>query len=174
MNLKSETGKPCFYQWDTNQILIVEDAPNCQEVHFGYKDGSEARVCRIREADGKRIVAVPNELLRENRMFYAYLISEEDDGTVKNHPQSFEVVKRPKPDDYVYTQTEVQTFEVLEERITALEENGGSGGSGIKTVNGIGPDENGNIAITVPEAVTDDHINGLIDAKLGVIENGTY
>lgn len=27
---------------------------------------------------------------------------------------------------------------------------------------------------TIPEAVTDDHINALIDAKLGVIENGSY
>lgn len=27
---------------------------------------------------------------------------------------------------------------------------------------------------TVPDPVTDDHINSLIDAKLGVIENGTY
>lgn len=26
----------------------------------------------------------------------------------------------------------------------------------------------------IPEAVTDEHINALIDAKLGVIENGTY
>lgn len=26
----------------------------------------------------------------------------------------------------------------------------------------------------IPTAVTDDHINSLIDAKLGVIENGSY
>ena len=28
--------------------------------------------------------------------------------------------------------------------------------------------------VIIPDAVTDDHINNLIDAKLGVIENGTY
>ena len=28
--------------------------------------------------------------------------------------------------------------------------------------------------VDVPDAVTDEHINSLIDAKLGVIENGTY
>ena len=35
---------------------------------------------------------------------------------------------------------------------------------------------NGSSAMTVniPSAVTDDHINNLIDTKLGVIENGTY
>jgi long-subunit acyl-CoA synthetase (AMP-forming) len=44
----------------------------------------------------------------------------------------------------------------------------------VKSVNGSLPDQNGNVSITVPEAVTDAHINSLIDAKLGVIENGTY
>ena len=35
---------------------------------------------------------------------------------------------------------------------------------------------NGSAAVTVniPSAVTDDHINSLIDTKLGVIENGSY
>ena len=44
----------------------------------------------------------------------------------------------------------------------------------VKSVNGSLPDQNGNVSITVPEAVTDAHIISLIDAKLGVIENGTY
>lgn len=30
------------------------------------------------------------------------------------------------------------------------------------------------ISVEIPSAVTDDHINSLIDAKLGVIENGSY
>lgn len=35
---------------------------------------------------------------------------------------------------------------------------------------------NGSAAVTVniPSAVTDDHINSMIDTKLGVIENGSY
>lgn len=43
----------------------------------------------------------------------------------------------------------------------------------VKTVNGVAPDENGNVEVG-GGTVTDDHINSLIDAKLGVIENGTY
>ena len=39
----------------------------------------------------------------------------------------------------------------------------------VKTVNGIAPDENGDITVEIPEAITDEHINTLIDAKhLGV------
>ena len=30
------------------------------------------------------------------------------------------------------------------------------------------------LSVNIPSAVTDDHINSLIDTKLGVIENGTY
>lgn len=44
----------------------------------------------------------------------------------------------------------------------------------VKKVNGVGPDENGNVEIEVPAPVTDEHINSLIDEKLGVIENGSY
>ena len=67
----------------------------------------------------------------------------------------------------------------------------------VKSINNTLPDENGNVkieahAITftgavtgsydgsapmnvkIPSAVTDDHINSLIDTKLGVIENGSY
>ena len=30
------------------------------------------------------------------------------------------------------------------------------------------------VEVAIPADVTDEHINGLIDAKLGVIENGSY
>ena len=30
------------------------------------------------------------------------------------------------------------------------------------------------MTVNIPSAVTDDHINSLIDTKLGVIENGSY
>ena len=45
----------------------------------------------------------------------------------------------------------------------------------VKTVNGIAPDENCNVIVAGGSGgVTDEYINSLIDAKLGVIENGTY
>lgn len=53
-------------------------------------------------------------------------------------------------------------------------EKGEPGKNGVLSVNGVTPDENGNIDITIGDTVTDEHINALIDTKLGVIENGTY
>ena len=41
----------------------------------------------------------------------------------------------------------------------------------IKTVNGVSPDADGNITINIP---TDEHVNELINAAMGVIENGSY
>lgn len=35
-------------------------------------------------------------------------------------------------------------------------------------------DGSASLSVNIPSAVTDDHINNLIDTKLGVIENGTY
>lgn len=68
----------------------------------------------------------------------------------------------------------------------------GLGDGTVKSVNGVSPDENGNVEIDIPEpevpvtsvngmtgdvviAVPDDaHINSLIDAALGVIANAAY
>lgn len=44
----------------------------------------------------------------------------------------------------------------------------------VKKVNGVTPDLSGNVEIEIPDQVTDEHINSLIDEKLGVIENGSY
>jgi hypothetical protein len=38
----------------------------------------------------------------------------------------FDVIKRPKPIDYIYTETEVKRYEDFESRITALENMGGA------------------------------------------------
>jgi len=45
------------------------------------------------------------------------------------------------------------------------DEESGSGGSGVSSWNDL---------TDKPDIPTDDHINALIDAKLGVIENGAY
>ena len=39
----------------------------------------------------------------------------------------------------------------------------------VKKVNNVSPDANGNVSLTIPSAVTDSHINSLIDAKLSGI-----
>lgn len=66
--------------------------------------------------------------------------------------------------------------DVTDEQISAavdayMAENPADVSGVVKTVNGTAPDENGEVALDIP---TETAINALIDAKLGVIENGTY
>ena len=58
---------------------------------------------------------------------YAYAKNENERYTAFS--EVFDVLARPKPDDYVYTETEIKTWESLDERIKKLEQ-GGGGGSG--------------------------------------------
>lgn len=117
-----EGGRKRFYQWDLNQKIIVNDR-NIDEVHFCNGKSDCSLVCVVK--DGR--ADVPNVLLQTagNVRVYGYSI----DHTVVE--KIYEVKARTKPEDYVYTETEVLRYEALEKRISELEKNGGgTGGSG--------------------------------------------
>ena len=156
MKLKTVTGKESFYQWDTNQYLETEDLEENQEVHFCRKHDTVALVCRVRQENGKRIVDVPNELLQTSELIMVYVYARDEWGNRTCHAQSFAVLPRAKPADYVYTQTEVLSYQQLDARMKALE------GEGISK------------AVTDYLQKNPEFIDARIDAKLGVIENGTY
>lgn len=99
-----------FWQWDTGQKLIVNDSA-CQEVHFDNGTTDCALVCAVYEQDGTRFVNVPNILLQSAATLYAYAFLEDDDGERTKCSKCFKVYPRPKPADYVYTETEVWTAE---------------------------------------------------------------
>ena len=83
------------------------------------------------ELDGKVVVDVPNILLQSAQPITVYrYINNADNSGHTLEEQQFKVKQRAKPDDYVYTETEVLNYITLDRRITAIEENGGSGGSG--------------------------------------------
>ena len=106
-------GREYFYQWDLNQKLIVED-DSINEVHFSNRtDGSSLVV----EVDELRQASVPNILLQDywDIRVYAYCSSGESKYTKVE--EKFEVKKRSKPSDYVYTETEIKRYEDLEKRI---------------------------------------------------------
>jgi hypothetical protein len=65
----------------------------------------------VYEQDGKRLVDVPNVLLQSTNQLhaFAYIKGEGDRYTMRS--KSFFVLPRSKPDDYVYTETEVWTAE---------------------------------------------------------------
>lgn len=124
MSLIIADGRSLFYQWDTGQQLIVENGDGCREVHFCHNGDETALVCVIREAEGRRVADVPNILLQRAGTLMAYLSEETETATRIRHVNSFCVKPRPKPEDYLYTETEVLNYTSLSSRLEKLEGEG--------------------------------------------------
>ena len=113
-------GREHFWQWDLNQKLIVED-PTVNEVHFCNRTEDGSLVVEVYEDNGLRVANVPNILLQEDWKIktYAYSIDH------TKYEAWFNVATRCKPADYVYTETEVKTWEKLENQVlAAIDETG--------------------------------------------------
>lgn len=109
---KIQDGRDKFYQWDLNRKLIVEDS-SITQVHFSNAIYTTALVCEV--IDG--IVNVPNIILQDEFDIYVYGY----DRDYTKHSATFNVVKRTKPESYVYTETEILNYNVLLDRINELD-----------------------------------------------------
>jgi hypothetical protein len=118
-------GREHFYQWDSERKLIVLDK-DITEVHFCNRSDTCSLVCEVYDADGMRLVNVPNILLQDDLRINVYAY----DKQYTKHSQCYKVIRRTRPADYAYTETEIKRYADLEERISALEENGVPGGGG--------------------------------------------
>lgn len=112
-------GRDKFYQWDLDRKLIVEDA-SITEVHFCNRTDECAIPVETYKEDGKTLVNVPNILLQDSWRINVYAY----DKNYTKHAERFDVVARSKPDDYVYTETEIKSWEELAERVEQIEQNG--------------------------------------------------
>ena len=112
-------GRECFYQWDLDRFLIVEDK-SIEQVHFCNRTDDCALVCAVEDYDGLRMVHVPNVLLQDNWRIRVYGY----DGQATLHEATFNVKPRSKPEDYIYTDEEIHHWDELEERLDQIEENG--------------------------------------------------
>lgn len=112
-------GRSQFYQWDIDRKVIVADA-SINEVHFCNRTDECSLVCEVYELDGLRVADVPNIILQDNWRINVYGY----DHNYTKHCDVFEVVKRSKPADYVYTETEIKNYDDLVARVAQIEENG--------------------------------------------------
>lgn len=106
-------GRESFYQWDVNQKITSTDFKVGDEVHFTNYKQRNALVTRTYELDGKVVADVPNILLQTATpiLAYRYVADENVCNTVDEH--TFDVNQRAKPDSYVYTETEVFTYNAI-------------------------------------------------------------
>lgn len=98
------TGNTYFYQWDLNQQLSVTG--DVTEIHFAQPDNTTALVVPVENG----LATIPNILLQNSGTLTAYAYT--PDRTLTT--QRWTIVARQKAEDYVYTETEVKTWETIE------------------------------------------------------------
>ena len=126
MDFKIFDGRTEFYQWDHNQKVIVPDA-SISAVHFCNGTEDCSLVSAVYELDGKLVADVPSILLTDHPVLklqdyftlkvYSYCGL---DGATKSVTY-FRVNKKSKPEDYVYTEEEINTWGDLYARIMDVE-----------------------------------------------------
>ena len=94
-------GRKKLYQWDTGRVATV--SVDCDVVHFSNLNfgGSVS----IEVAEGQ--VKIPNQLLTSGADVYCWAVVEDENGYFTKKEQIIEVIRRPKPSDYIYNETEV-------------------------------------------------------------------
>lgn len=99
-----------IYQWSTNVPVYVDSASTVQFAQVGSSEtmNIEPQAC------GKVFVAtIPNVLLQEAKDIFIYQGEESE---------RVSIIYRAKPDDYVYTETEVKDYDDLAARLDELQE----------------------------------------------------
>ena len=112
-------GRNYFWQWDTNQKLIVLD-DTVDEVHFFNKDMAHSikkDVCV--DNDGKHICYVPDTLLTLPKNLIASAYVTDSNNNKVPRIVKFAVRRRPIPSNYVVTEDFV--LEDFSERIGLIE-----------------------------------------------------
>ena len=113
---KIEDGREKFYQWDLNRRILVED-DSIKEVHFCNSYSTESLVVEVING----LAAIPNILLQQDARISAFAFT----GDYTRYAASFKVVSKAKPQDYVYTETEIKRWDKLEEQVLEALDNTG-------------------------------------------------
>lgn len=110
--IKLADGRGHLYQWDTGRQVECD----AEQVHFSnhhYGTSIDADV-----KDGKAMI--PNQLLTSAIPLKAWAWVKDNSGEYTKEEQIFLVAKRNKPSDYVYTPTEIKTWQDLQNQIGDL------------------------------------------------------
>lgn len=160
-----------LYQWDTGRIVFVEPDSGyiIHEIHFTIKKMEFAYVVNTYDESGSTYAKIPNILLQQYQDIICYEVRENEDGEQSVSSTTFDIIKRNRPVDYVYTETEKYTYKEINNRVTILESEFEELKTSsdetavlaneayekiealesivVKSVNNTFPDENGNVTI---------------------------
>jgi hypothetical protein len=140
MSIKIKDGREELWQWDTERFLTVSD--DVDFVHFSNLQYGKAFTSEVVNGEAR----IPDELLQVNGQLYSYVFKGSVENGYTEYSEQFEIKKKPKPVDYVFTSTEYITIESLDKRVEKLETQGG-GGSGFSPTVEIQPIDGGHKVI---------------------------
>ena len=110
--IKLADGRGHLYQWDTGRQVECD----AEQVHFSNHHYGTSIDVDVK--DGK--ATIPNQLLTIAIPIKAWAWVKDSSGEYTKEEQIFLVAKRNKPSDYVYTPTEIKTWQDLQNQIGDL------------------------------------------------------
>ena len=110
--IKLADGRGLLYQWDTGRQVECD----AEQVHFSNHHYGTSIDVNVQ--DGK--ATIPNQLLTSAIPIKAWAWVKDSNGEYTKEEQIFIVAKRNKPSDYVYTPTEIKTWQDLQNQIGDL------------------------------------------------------
>lgn len=127
--IELEGGARILKQWSLNNRVIIDGFPVGTRVEVYKKyDCTESALPVLAYEDGGHVVAdIPNIFMQEPGFIRVIVCPSAEDAERNPEIKDLRVVKAEKPEDYVYTPTRTISYQELDKRVKALEENGGGG-----------------------------------------------
>ena len=174
--IKLADGRGSLYQWDTGRQVECD----AEQVHFSNHHYGTSIDVDVQ--NGK--ATIPNQLLTSATPIKAWAWVKDNNGEYTKEEQIFIVAKRNKPSDYVYTPTEIKTWQDLQNQIgdlnslktahkdnlvNAINDAAGSGGAGDFIIN-MTVESNGDESYTVTSCdATVEQIDAAVAAEKKVV-----
>lgn len=111
--MKRENNLGWFWQWDTGCRIIAEGAANRAD----FLNTAQNQVISVACQDGS--FPVPDSCLQNSGDLTVFLVSAEPSGQHTVRAQVFRIKPRPKPDDYIYTPQEFDSYTLLKTQLDA-------------------------------------------------------
>lgn len=115
MNITLDDGRTELWQWDTGRKIVVDDK-SVSEVHFSKYSSNQAITREV--INGK--AEIPNFLLQDTHAVTVYAYSGSIENGYTMAEKTFNVVKKPKPANYVETEEDKAILAKLKEEIGDL------------------------------------------------------
>lgn len=127
MKIKLENGQLYCWQWETNQRLVIDTLEGYEIENLSCKMGIPKDKIGIVEVEIYKeneiiFLNIPDTLLQHEGLIDVWIQTNLEFSPATLAHWRFRVKKRERPEDYIYTETDVLTWQKLDERIMVLED----------------------------------------------------